>query len=374
MSLTYSNVRYDKSGSRKTAHFNLAFDSSYPWGGEADDVQHLAVIEHVDIDQINGYHIDYDYDNNKFMVFKKYPPIIYEELQTCVAKVCTLDYPAAWIINVCETGQGSKMRAVGSTLANNEWMLTAAIAPGVRTGLTSYAATDALIVTYITQAWLEVYNLLVQEEALTLATGANDLDFGMMAFGHCEDATDGFLIPVDVAASEADGEVGLTFNNATGALYCDSEQNGHTAKVTYLKAPAATSWLGLRFIPDEDAAKTGSDPYFNTFDNKILIWGTTGYLIGDTTASVQLIDRATTPATGEANAGWQNAPGSATLLAQSGANFVLKDNVTQAGNAYVRGSLADLAIRLAGLPLPQVPTGTDLSSDLATVRVKMHGY
>ena len=147
----------------------IAFDSSYPAGGE--DVSSFFVrsaggrykdgeVEQVNIETGVGapYQFQYDYTNNKVKVFSVAPPIVYEETHTIASNAITLDYPAAAIINCASATATQLMIEASDTLAANEVQLSAAMAAGVRPTLDFHASTSGAIkTTYITQAWQDVW-------------------------------------------------------------------------------------------------------------------------------------------------------------------------------------------------------------------------
>jgi len=375
MSLTITNKEFSVFGTKRVAFCDVAFDSSYPTGGESltpSDVG-LSAATHVQILGKNGYTFEYDYTNEKVKAFVNAPPIIYEEKHTAVANLITLDYPAAWIVNVCQAGQNmawGKSQAAAS-LAANTFCVVGTMADGVRTQIYTDGATDVVYVTYVTQAWTELYAQLVQEEAVTLATGANDLANKMMAFGFCESATTGVLLPVDIADTTAAGEVGIKMGYATGALDIEATQNGETAVVTYLSEPTS-GFLTDRFVEDEDPAKAGADPYTQAFDFPLLLWCISGALTVNGGTTQVIIDTATTAAAGEASINWGKGPGD--LLATAGVAptegfvFGLKSNVTVTAGAYIKG----YPWEIPGLAPLEVKNGADLSG-VTSVKVMFIG-
>jgi len=58
---------HDTAG-RKIVPMSVAFDDSYPTGGEAISIKHLNVIDNVIIEPVNGYSFIFDYDNEKIKV------------------------------------------------------------------------------------------------------------------------------------------------------------------------------------------------------------------------------------------------------------------------------------------------------------------
>ena len=125
----------------------ITFDTSYPAGGEsisgaaaagiADYFGPAGLISLECRVQSGGAGYNFVFDNTlnseKIKVFGNAPAIVMEEKHLAVTKNVTLDYPAAWIINVATAGQNEAWTARGDTLADNEFQLSSAFADG--TGL-----------------------------------------------------------------------------------------------------------------------------------------------------------------------------------------------------------------------------------------------
>ena len=363
MGLTISNLTYDVWGRKRAVIFDMAFDNSYAYGGEAltPETVGLSFAEQVIVSGRKGYELEYDIANQKMKAFTNAPAIVYEEKHTAVANLITLDYPAAWIMNVCQTGQNmawGKSQAFGS-LAENTFCVVGTIEDGVRTQIYTKGATDIVYVTYCTQAWAELYAQLVQEEAVTLAAGANDLANKMMAFGFCETVATGILLPKDTADAAASGSVGIKMGDATGALKSHLDENG-LAAVTYLAEPTS-GFLTDRFVEDEDPATAGTNPYTQAFDFPLLVWCITGALTVTGGATQVIIDTATTAGAGEASINWGK--GSGDLLAAAGVAptegfvFGLNSNLTVTAGAYIKG----YPWEIPGLVQLEAKNGTNLS-------------
>jgi len=351
---------------------DVAFDTEYAYGGEsfAPGNTALSTFYKVDIEPVGGYTFQYDYTNKKIKVFQPAPPLVVEELHTAVGYTITLDYPAAWIVNVCKAGQNmawGQSVAYGS-LAANTFCVVGTMADGVRTQIYTDGASDVVYVTYITQAWAELYAKLVQEEAVTLATGANTIDGKLLAYGFVEAASSGVLTPIDTADTTAAGEVGVKMGYATGALDIEGTQNGEAAVITYLEEPTS-GFLTDRFVEDEDPTKSGSDPYIQAFDFPLLMWGISGSAFVNGGTTLVFIEEAATAATGEINTNW-GYRGPAGTGAAPAAGFVLgaKDNVTVTTGAYLKGHPWEIP----GLVPLEVRNGTDLSG-LSSVKVFVIG-
>ena len=71
MGLTITGLRFDLTGSGNQVKGTIAFDSSYPTGGESllPSQIGLAVIDSIDIDAKGGYSFSYDYTNQKLLAY-----------------------------------------------------------------------------------------------------------------------------------------------------------------------------------------------------------------------------------------------------------------------------------------------------------------
>ena len=359
MALTFTNPQRFASNFRNEI-LDIAFDDSYLFGGEAfaPGNTSLSTFYKVEIEPVSVYTFQYDYTNKKIKVFTQAPPLIYEEKHTAVAYTVTLDYPAAWIVNVCKAGQNMAwgQSVAAASLAANTFCVVGTMADGVRTQLYTKGETDTIYVTYATQAWAQLYAQLVQEEAVTLADGANDLANKIMAYGFCEAASSGILLPIDTADTTAAGEVGVKMGYATGALDIEATQDGEASVTTYLAEPTS-GFLTDRFIEDEDPTKSGT--YLQTFDFPLLMWCISGHAFVNGGSTLALIEEAGATATGEAHVNW-GYRGAATAEGAPGAGFIIAnyDNVTVTTGAYLKGHPWEIP----GLANLEVRNATDLSS------------
>lgn len=361
MALTVTFVDLGVFGNKRIAHANLAFDSSYAYGGEeftstVKTQLGLANIDYVLAEPTKGVNFEYDYSNNKLKAYLAAPAIVYDEKQTAVNNLVTLDYPAAFIVNVAKAGVNQAMRSVGASLGGDECALTALMEYGVRTRITTHGATDTIFVTYITQAWLDVWTNLVQEEVITLATGANNIANAMLAFMYADQITAPVtkLVPIDQDDAVATGEIDLLLGNATGALTVHADQNAKTIKLTYLKKPSG-GFLADRAFTNATMLESGTG--VNTLPlYPLLLWGYAGYApIFEATTST-LINMVDTPGAGEAN-------------------FTKTTSVLQFGNDNAAGTAAGVwgfPHEIPGLVPLEVRNGTDLSG-LTGVRVLVFG-
>src|SRR5512137_2769801 len=125
MSLTVTR-EYASVGSKQAAIGTITFDSSYPEGGESFDSMSLLGMNKIDsliIEGKEGYTFEYDKTNEKVraMLQRYVPPIRYDERHVIDSTYkAKLDFPAAYIMNVCKAGQSIPMRSTGVTPAANQ--------------------------------------------------------------------------------------------------------------------------------------------------------------------------------------------------------------------------------------------------------------
>jgi hypothetical protein len=212
--------------------------------------------------------------------------------------------------------------------------------------------------TYVTQTWKDVWDNLVQDEAVTLTTGANNLDNAVLAMMYVDQttATAAALTMVDEDDTVASGEVEVAFNVTTAQLTVHSAQNAKAAKVTYIKVPDS-GFLKDRLVHNETATQAGGDPYTNPFDYPVLLWGYAGCAPVNTGVTQVLIDFAGTPAAGEGVVDWFN-PGIRGAGAPAAGTVIgVKSNVTLTG-AYVWGTKDEVPDQID----LEVPDGSTLSA------------
>jgi hypothetical protein len=222
--------------------------------------------------------------------------------------------------------------------------------------------------TYITQAWKDVWENLVQDEAVTLATGANTLDNAVLAMMYVDQttATAAALTMLDEDDTVASGEVEVAFNVTADQLTVHSDQDAKAAKVTYLKVPSS-GFLKDRLVHNEAATKAGEDPYTNTFDYPVLLWGYAGCAPVNGGVTQTLIDFAGTPEAGEGVVDWFNPGARGAGAPAAGTVIGVKSNVTLTG-AYVWGTKDEVPDQVD----LEVMNGSDLSG-IASARILIIG-
>jgi hypothetical protein len=209
-----------------------------------------------------------DLATEKIKLFGLAPAIVREEPHLIPATpfVITLDYPAAAILNVASATAHYPMIEASDTLASGEVQLATALAEGVRSTLkfNTAQAAQTVYVTYITQAWREVWENRHAAADFTTATHVASLGVVACLIESCmSKATGGTVVAStqkyvrggDAAAAAAECEVDLTDSGATPAntttLTFYATDAVLTGKVTYIELPAS-GFLFNRFLEDFD--------------------------------------------------------------------------------------------------------------------------
>lgn len=261
MGLTITNVENTVFGNKAVALFNAAFDSSYPAGGESLDssVVGMYIPDFVQVDAKRGYNAEYDYTNKKLKLFAPAPPIIYEEKHTIPATPyqVTLEYPAAAILNIASATACYHVIEPSDTVASGEVQLAAAMAANERPTLTFHVdeTTEVIYVTYITQAWADVWNNRVASEAQATATHVATLTNDVI-FVESISALD-----TNAASVSSRPEI-IRGGDVAAAGECELDYGDHTLTfvaadavtdvvVTYIKLPSS-GFLADRFLEDQD--------------------------------------------------------------------------------------------------------------------------
>lgn len=182
MALTVSNIIRSMNQNRRVNFGTLAFDSSYPTGGESLTPANLNMkaIDQIIFAPAGGYSFEYDYTNQKVKVFQPAPPVVFEEAVTVTSNVGTLKYPAAYIMYV-GVGDASYKVIPGGLTPVTTTVSVSEPAWGVRNTLTFLAAdtVTTCYVTYVTQAWKEVFDNYV---LAILTAGARVQGHASLAF------------------------------------------------------------------------------------------------------------------------------------------------------------------------------------------------
>ena len=229
----------------------------------------------------------YDATNNKLKGYRRAPAVVFEEVVTLTNGVGTTRWPMAWPLyagvgDVAVTILPAGMTPVTTTMAVDMHSAT----PGTRATLTTLASDNyaTMTISYITQAWSEVFQNLVEAETMTAgATTTNGITFtagtpDIVSFLTAGPFLCGLIVglnlngtistpaPVKKDETAAAGEYALDWTNTDPAattmkILTSLNWNAATAAITftYLKKPAA-GFLNARFI-EEDVNAASSNVY-----------------------------------------------------------------------------------------------------------------
>lgn len=300
MSLTVSNKIWSGLRDKRVLMCTVAFDISYAYGGESFDYTTMAMsaVDQVNILPMGDYSFEFDYTNKKIKVFQRAPALVVEEQQTIATLTITLNYPAAYIISVAQANANIALTTSGATLAANQCKPTAVFAAGERSGLTFHAGvTGVVYVTYITQAWKEVWDNLVQEEAATVTTNSAVIAYNAVAVQCVKTDNANCLYMNDVADTPLSGEVNINWTPETGKTYfLFAAGEADNPVVTYIKKPAS-GFLLERWVENELFTATTN---VNTPAYPILLWSYGGHAPEKTFQTSRLINIKGTVGTSEA--------------------------------------------------------------------------
>ena len=278
--LTVDNLINVSLGNKKMMIAQVDFDSSYAFGGESFDYVSYGfrTVDSVKFFDGKGFTFEYDFTNKKVKVFGDAPPIVYEEkhtIPTTPFKV-TLNYPAAYIMNIASATANYPMLSADSTPGTGEVgvELTEGT-PGTRAILTFNTAQAAQVVyvTYVTQAWRDVFVNLVVDEAHAFCTTGAALSYTPLAIMYLDNGVHTNLKMLYSSDTPAAGEASIDFTyGATG--WITSQASYLTGLITYIKKPTS-GFLADRFV-DSESAVMATGVSASTWP--ILLWGTAGYL------------------------------------------------------------------------------------------------
>lgn len=399
MSLTISNLDWADWGSKRAVLADVAFDTSYAIGGEsitAGDFG-LETIQKMQIEPCQGYSFEWDETNSKIKVFQNAPPIVHEEVVTVTSNVGYLKWPAAHIEYVSDGSDpflvipGGLTPVAKSVSVDMGFSLTTGVlTKGQRCSLTFLSADSvtSVYVSYVTQAWKEVTDNMVQAcmTAGALVYGHEDMSFtagtpDIIKLGEdfvalqsvcwndnatykpmtalVDDATEGAAATecvVDFRKASTYGEVGFNETDAVDA-------STSTVYFNYIKDP------GSGFLYDRFTNATigdSSDTY--TFTGWPLLYATCGgFPMESTTKKGKLTSTGTTLAAGEVK--WTSHP----FL--PGATMAIVPIATAEANTDVDITPAWIAghpSEIDTVPL-ECPNTTDLSN-LSGVKVTALGF
>lgn len=397
--LTISNLEQFNIGNKRGTICDIAFDSSYGYGGESltgvsvgMDAIHRVIVEGKD-----GYTFEYDHTNYKLKAMSDAPAIVWEEEHTSSDNDVAfyLDYPAAYVVAVVNTGGTAYPLTYSGTtnIASNKSTLPNGIEDDVRTGVSVASTTGDFVVTYVTQAWQDIYKLLVQNELLT-GTGitrytiSGNTIFGWMC-GKFDGDTSNLQV-IEYSDTAAADEIGVDFgdnvalgNSGITQASCKISTGAKQVYATYLKHPGDDSWIVDRYVRDEDATSGTS---VHSLDQPLLLWLQGQYvtLTGDPPHVIVLEDQpkyyfhnknVTLAGSGasEINTRWGYRGGAADAAALDDSQVWTSLDEANATDVTHATYLYGHPWEIPNLKPLEAKNGSDLS-DLSSVKVLIIGY
>ena len=291
--VTVSEVIDEVWGGHKIQWFNVAFDSSYAAGGEAitKASRRFSTLDKVIIIPKDGYIFEYDLTNEKLLAFAPAPPVVVDEQHTITNNQFTLNYPAAYIMaaSLGSTGavSGVSIYYSGASVDNSSIAATSTFAWGTRP--TFNVGTDlsgTIYVTYVTQAWKDVWDNRVENESQTanadysVNTASTALAIENVAV--ITGTTTFKAYRLQAAADYLwDSAVSIDFTQGSGNSTHIGFEAGHaptTVYITYIQRPAdgflVNRWREAE-VAQEDEDGTGLS--YAWFDyGPMLLWGYAG--------------------------------------------------------------------------------------------------
>lgn len=308
-------------GKLRMSQGSLAFGDgalTYPYGGvPMPAIGNFGMNKEVSMFDIvdasgDGFIYRYDQANRKIKMFAPAPAIVFEEVVTMTDGTTydtgTTKYPMAWPLYASNGNQAlgllpAGLNPVTTTVAINMHSAT----PGTRATLTSLQATDnyaTITISYITQAWKEVFDNLVEGETMVAgATTTNGITFtegtpDVISFITAGPFVAGLMVGLDLngtmsapkplqkGETAVAGEYALDFTNtspvATTVKPVTTENwNAATSTIyfNYIKKPTS-GFLYDRFV-EEDSAAASSQIYTHAASKNILqnlLWSTPGFM------------------------------------------------------------------------------------------------
>lgn len=281
---------------------DIAFDSSYLSGGEGFDPERLFGIHEIRsvlIPPANGRQFVYDPTNKKIKVLSNAPAIVYEEKHTIADNAITLNYPAAYIMGICQADGPLKLTTSGATLAAAECKPSSIFTKDARPTINFHSGASGVVyVTYITQAWKEVWDNLVQEEVVAVTTNTGNLvnqAIAIQAIKSTGTTSTNCCLMDDKDDTVATAECAIDMTSTSKSLTFAAADVVTSAVVTYIKKPSS-GFLLNRFIAEEamSAASNVCTPAY-----PILLWGYSGQIPENGALTEQFISLAGTAGANE---------------------------------------------------------------------------
>jgi len=396
MALTVSEPSYggkNLMGNRRAHRKEIAFDTSYAFGGESLTPANfgLGTIENMFIEDKDGFKFDYDVTNQKLRVLAYAPPIVFEENVTVTSNVGTLKYPVAAVMYVSSGNSAYKVIPSGLTPVSGSCALSAPTW-GSRSTLT-FLAGDSVTsckVTYVTQAWKEVWDNRVTalltagtrvsgHASLSFTAGTPDvISLGEYAcFIECIMWNDnGTYKPMKAlykGQTAATTEATIDYSNTSpttttlSVLQTDTlDASTDSVYINYIRKPTA-GFLFERFVEEDDLTPSSDVVTLSSGivgQSNALLFGAGGTFAGATTKYADILASSATVGTLTTNVQPTTVFNGANTFT-FGSSHADSDHVKL---SYICGDIGEIAV----VPI-EVANGVDLS-DLSAVKAMAIGY
>lgn len=311
-------------GKLRMSRGSIAFGDgalTYPYGGvPMPAIGNFGMnkeVEELDIVDVSGSGLIFRYDqsNRKMKIFAPAPAVVFEEVVTLTANLTgTTKYPMAWPLYASNGNQALGLLPTGLTpVANTIAINMGSATPGTRATILARSADTftTITISYITQAWKEVYDNLVEAEEMAVgATTTNGITFtagapdvisfltagpficGLMV-GLDLNGTVSAPLPLQKGETAVAGEYALDWTDGSPVattMEIATGQNWDAATATiyfnYIKKPTS-GFLYDRFV-EEDSAAASSQIYTHAASKNILqplLWSTPGFMPSITVSS-----------------------------------------------------------------------------------------
>jgi len=392
--LTVSNKKFTNLGARRMLTCTIAWDSSYAYGGESLDYATLGFtnIDTVDAQSTGGVNFEYDYTNKKLKAFTDAPPIVFEEPVTVSTNVGTLKYPAAYIMYVSAGNASYKVIPGGLTPVTGSVSVSEPVW-GTRNTLTFLAgdSVTACNVTYVTQAWKEVFDnyVLAIVTAGARVQGHASLAFtagtpDVISLGEYAVAIQSVLwndngtykpmkaLYKSETAATAEATIDFTDSGSSttslSVLQTDTlDAATDSVYISYIKNPGS-GFLNYRFIEEDDLTPSSDIVTASSgiaAGSNMLLYGTCGDLAGPTTKFANLIRSAGAVGTTATLAQPTTINNTANTLT-FGSNHADSDHVKL---SYIAGQ----PYEIPGIVQLEAANASNLSN-MTSVKVRIIGY
>ena len=287
---------------------------TYPFGGiPLPAIGHFGLQKAVSVLDVlnkgsNGLHYVYDRTNHKIKAYMLAPAVVFGEVVTLTGNTTgTTKYPMAWPIYASTGNVALRLLPAGLTPVTGTISINMnSSTPGARATITALAGDSysTITISYITQAWKEVFDNLVEAETMTAgATTTNGITFtagtpDVISFIDAGAFLCGLMVgltlsttvsapkPCQKGQTTVAGEYALDWTNTSPAattmsVVTTANWNAATAsiKFNYIKKPTS-GFLYDRFVEEDALTSSSQVVTFSSGGNisQPMLFSTPGYM------------------------------------------------------------------------------------------------